>query len=840
MHCISVTYRKAPVEVRERFAWSNREIDRLQNEQQVLDSEYGMVVLSTCNRSEIYFSSDIGMDTMRELVKKHKGVDDDLYSMYADEYLDEAAAKHLFEVTCGMDSMVLGEDEVQRQVKDAYQFAHELGKTGLELNMLFQGALRCSRKIKAETEIKYLPVSMGTLTANYAAEFANKLGRRANVLMLGASGKIGKVVVKDMLDLDCFNMYCTMRVHDLDFDDEDLASRVNVINYDDRYSVIDTADIVISATKSPHCVIKKAGVESNISSHKERLMIDLAVPRDIEPEVAEIDGVRLYDIDFIKTMSEENNRKKAELRKEMDRIVDEVYDEVMEDFGFSLLMAEKKELLDKNPDLRKKIYKMRGESSLAEIRSLIEVNEFAAEKEDARPKADPGYFPLMFDLAGKRVLVVGAGTAAKYKIRSLAEAGADLTVISPSLSPEAAMYKDRMHYLEKAYKAGEASGFDIVVAATSDSKVNERVIYDAKKAGAIVCSAEKPKTGDFIFPAIIRRKDYQVAISTDGADPHAAHELKKKIEEGLSEGLADMVPVKGKKKIRIGSRESMLAQAQTDMVIAELNELGYECEKVLFKTTGDKMLDRPLRDFGGKAVFVTEIEDSLLAGDVDIAVHSAKDMPGELADGLDIAACLPREDVHDVLVTRKGTAKEDIHVLGTSSLRRQCQVERYLAGAEVKDLRGNVPTRIRKLKEGEYDAIILAAAGIKRLGIDHDPELEYEYIDLDDSIPAAGQGIIAIESKVSGEIHEIAARLNRPDAMTRLMTERAFMRAIGADCHDAVAAYSVLEDGKIGLSVMKYIDGKCVCFRGSAPEDKGLELAADLGRKMLEAESHHE
>ncbi len=288
--------------------------------------------------------------------------------------------------------------------------------------------------------------------------------------------------------------------------------------------------------------------------------------------------------------------------------------------------------------------------------------------------------------------------------------------------------------------------------------------------------------------------------------------------------------------IRIGSRESLLAQAQTDMVISELNELGYECEKVLFKTTGDKMLDRPLRDFGGKAVFVTEIEDSLLAGDIDIAVHSAKDMPGELADGLDIAACLPREDVHDVLVTRKGTQKEDIHVLGTSSLRRQCQVSRYLNDVEVKDLRGNVPTRINKLKAGEYDAIILAAAGIRRLGIDKDPELNYEYIDFDDSIPAAGQGIIAIESMASGEVHDIAARLNRPDSMTRLMTERAFMRAIGADCHDAVAAYSELEDGEIKLRVMKYIDDKCVVLSADSQEDKGIQLAEDLGEKMFEAE----
>ena len=207
-------------------------------------------------------------------------------------------------------------------------------------------------------------------------------------------------------------------------------------------------------------------------------------------------------------------------------------------------LTEKKELLDKDPDLRKKVYKMRADSSLDEVRSLIEAHEFSEKNEGARPVSSPGYFPFMIDLSGKRVLVVGAGQAAKYKIRSLAEAGADLTVIAPSFLPEVEGYEDRVHFLRKAYKAGEASGFDIVVAATSDSTVNERVMYDAKKAGAITCSAEKPKTGDFIFPAVLRKKDYQVAISTDGVDPHAAKQLKQKIASGLSDELADMVEVK--------------------------------------------------------------------------------------------------------------------------------------------------------------------------------------------------------------------------------------------------------------------------------------------------------
>ncbi len=543
MHCISVTYRKAPVDVREKFAWSNKEIDRFQNEEEITASENGIVILSTCNRSEIYFSSDIGMDRMIGMVKERRGIDDQTFDEYAELYLDEAAAKHLFEVTCGMDSMVLGEDEIQRQVKDAYQFAHELGKTGIEINMLFQGALKCSRKIKSGTDIKYLPVSIGTLTANYAAEFAGKLGRKANALVLGASGKIGSVVVKDMIDLGCFNMYCTMRKHHIELNEEK-NSEITEIDYDERYSLMNDADIVISATKSPHCVILKDRVEANIDDHKERLMIDLAVPRDIEKEVAEIEGVSLYDVDFIKTMSEENNRKKAELRKEMEAIVDEVYAEVKKDIAFSELLLEKKELLDADPDLRKKVYKMRADHPLEEIRSLIEVSEFSQRKAGSRTVESPGYFPFMMDLSGKKVLIVGAGAAAKYKVRSLAEAGADLTVIAPSFCPEVKRYADRAALVKKAYKAGEAMGFDIVVAATDDKRVNDRVMYDAGKAGALICSAAEPEKGDFIFPAVIRRKDYSVAVSTDGKDPHAAKQLKKRIEDNLEDELADMVEVK--------------------------------------------------------------------------------------------------------------------------------------------------------------------------------------------------------------------------------------------------------------------------------------------------------
>lgn len=490
----------------------------------------------------------------------------------------------------------------------------------------------------------------------------------------------------------------------------------------------------------------------------------------------------------------------------------------------------------------------------------------------------------MIEVKGHKALVVGAGQSAKYKIRALAEFGADVTVVAPVISADVVKQGKDVKIERRVYRPGETKGYEIVVAATDNSAVNKQVAHDAARFGAICTVADDPLRGGFIFPAIIKKDNYSVAISTDGKSPLLAKRLKETIEESLPEKADDMVALLGNARkgitdtpgtfeehrkrladlaeseeaaeevkeetpeekskrisssegevIRVGSRESRLAQAQTDSVISLLTAKGYRCEKVLFKTTGDKMLDRPLQEFGGKAVFVTEIEDALLNGDIDIAVHSAKDMPAEIADTLTIAACLPREDARDVLVTRKGTDKRNIEIIGTSSLRRRVQIERFLTGGEIRVLRGNVPTRIQKLKDGEFDAIILAAAGLNRLKLMDDEELEYEYIEPEKSLPAAGQGIIAIESRNTGRAHDAATLLNDSSAMTSLTAEREFMKVIGAGCHEAVAAYSVLNAGKILMKVMKYIGNKCVYFAGSQDSDKGVELAGVLGGKINDA-----
>jgi uroporphyrinogen III methyltransferase/synthase len=239
--------------------------------------------------------------------------------------------------------------------------------------------------------------------------------------------------------------------------------------------------------------------------------------------------------------------------------------------------------------------------------------------------------------------------------------------------------------------------------------------------------------------------------------------------------------------IRIGTRRSRLAMVQTELVKTKILE-AFPAEKVEIvpiTTKGDIELDKSLAAFGGKGVFTAEIEQQLISGDIDIAVHSAKDIPMEFADGLCLGAVLPREDCRDVLITLSGVCARDLKegsVIGTSSLRRQLQIKRLNPYVKIKVLRGNVPTRIEKLRNGEYDGIILAAAGLKRLGLSEEPDLHYEYFDETEFLPAAGQGIIALEIR-KNTFSDVMSALNDEAADIELTAERAFLQTLDGSCN---------------------------------------------------------
>lgn len=293
-----------------------------------------------------------------------------------------------------------------------------------------------------------------------------------------------------------------------------------------------------------------------------------------------------------------------------------------------------------------------------------------------------------------------------------------------------------------------------------------------------------------------------------------------------------------KKTVKVGTRGSKLALAQTELVIKALNERfpQVDFQMVTMSTRGDRDTSRALLEFGGKAVFVEEFEEAILKGDIDIAVHSAKDMPMEIMEGLTISGTLPRACPQDVLIYKSGRSfdRNESFVVGTSSLRRQYQIRDMYPNAVCKNLRGNVGTRIQKLEDGEYDAIILAAAGLERLGIIdgsagslevQKDKLTFRYLSIESMLPAACQGIIAIETRTSGEVYDMVRAINDTEVYTQLTCERAVLNRLNAGCHEPIGVYSELHGDHMKLSLMK---------ADAASSDKEKDEEIQIHRKTVE------
>ncbi len=289
--------------------------------------------------------------------------------------------------------------------------------------------------------------------------------------------------------------------------------------------------------------------------------------------------------------------------------------------------------------------------------------------------------------------------------------------------------------------------------------------------------------------------------------------------------------------IRIGTRASLLALWQANWIKDTLEEqnTGIKVELIKIKTTGDKILDVPLAKVGGKGLFVKEIEDALLSNKIDLAVHSMKDVPTDLPEGLHIASITEREDPRDALLSRGGCEMMELPhnaKIGTSSLRRQAQILNVRPDFEINQLRGNLDTRINKLTTKELDAVILAAAGIRRMGW---ADKISEYIPTDVCLPAIGQGAVGVETRVDDEaINGLVSRLNHEPTSIAVRAERAFLKRLEGGCQVPIAAFGEINGKKIKLrGLVGRIDGSEIIkdsLEGSVHrvEEIGDELAEKL------------
>jgi hydroxymethylbilane synthase len=261
--------------------------------------------------------------------------------------------------------------------------------------------------------------------------------------------------------------------------------------------------------------------------------------------------------------------------------------------------------------------------------------------------------------------------------------------------------------------------------------------------------------------------------------------------------------------IKVGSRESKLAVIQSELVIADIKNKYPEAvtELVTMKTTGDKILDRTLDKVGGKGLFVKELDAALMDGRADITVHSLKDMPMEISDELPIIAYSKRENPYDVLVLPKGATELDFSKpVGCASSRRTLQFNELYPEAEIKPVRGNVLTRLNKLDSGEYSALILAAAGLERLGL---LDRASRTFTADEILPAAGQGIIAVQCKRGGGF-EYLSEISDKTAGICAVAERACITRLGGGCSSPAAAFCVIEGDELYLRGMNVVDGKLI------------------------------
>ncbi|MGH7736777.1 MAG: hydroxymethylbilane synthase [Candidatus Tyrphobacter sp.] len=426
-------------------------------------------------------------------------------------------------------------------------------------------------------------------------------------------------------------------------------------------------------------------------------------------------------------------------------------------------------------------------------------------------------------------LVVGGASVATRKAHALLSAGFAVRVVAPRILPELrALATDAAVTLcERAYERGDLGGVAVAVAATGDADVDAAVVADARERGVLVCDATQPLRGTFTMMATSRIGDVTIAVDSGASSPSFSRRTLDEIEVHLGArygdaaktlarireelrttmGRGDRIALLRKlsslpidelasaaapRRVTCATRSSALATAQTKAVAALVATRGIATEMLAVQTAGDRDRNRPLHDLGEQNVFVKELEKALADRRADYAVHSAKDLPSELAAGFAIAAFCDREDPRDAFCSERYERFEDLPAgarVGTSSLRRRFQLQALRPDLVYVDVRGNVDTRLRKLREGTYDAIVLAMAGMRRLRVAATHTVPWPANAI---VPAAGQGALALEVRDDDVLlaYDLRAAANDEEVELCVLCERAALRTLHAGCSAPIGVHA--------------------------------------------------
>ncbi len=722
---VGLSHKTAPIEIREQLAFAPHQwgevAEKLEQYQEIQEK----VILSTCNRVEMYARVEdvhLGKERIIQFLCDYHGLPLRALSSYLYSYSESEAVRHLFRVASSLDSMVVGETQILGQVKEAYSLAKAYGMVGGILNQLFEKSFSVAKRVRTETRIAENAVSISSTAVELAKKIFVDLQER--VAMLIGAGEMAELAAQHLLQNGVKALLVCNRTFERAVS---MAERLHgdAIRYEHLFTYLETVDIVISSTAAPHPILKKSDLQEVIRRRRQKPMflIDIAVPRDIEPEVNEISNIYLYDIDDLQNVVEANIRERQR------------------------------------------------EAVIAEEIIKREVAAFQ---------------------------------------RWLEELNVVPTIVSLREKAEAIRKQEMAKALRKLHNLSE----------------EERATIDALTASIVKKLLHSP---------IVNLK--KEADTVEGSKFLLSIRHLFDLDTRLN------------RPIRVGSRGSLLALQQTDWILRQLASFfpQVSLQKVLIKTIGDltQTSNVPLAKVGDKGIFIKEIEEALLQEKIDLAVHSIKDLPSQLPPGLIIGAITEREDPRDVLVSRTGLPLDKLPKgarIGTSSLRRHAQLLHYRPDLVVLPIRGNIDTRLRKLATGEYDAIVLAAAGLVRMNWE---EKITEYLDPDLFLPAVGQGALGVEIREEDlEMETFVSRLHSEETGAAICAERAFLHRLEGGCQVPVGAWGQIEAGQLILrGMISSVDGKRFLIRkraGSIAEAAGIgkALAEDLlgagGQEILD------
>ncbi|MEA2718500.1 MAG: hydroxymethylbilane synthase, partial [Candidatus Eremiobacteraeota bacterium] len=467
-------------------------------------------------------------------------------------------------------------------------------------------------------------------------------------------------------------------------------------------------------------------------------------------------------------------------------------------------------------------------------------------------------YPVALSVRGRRALVVGGGAVAERKVRGLIDAHADIMVVAPALTPPLAALAEvgAIGWEPRRYEPGDVAGAFIAFAATDDDATNASVAAEARAAGILVNDASDAERGDFATPAVHRSGPLTVTVDSGGLSPSFTKRIRdelavqfgarygraaatlgalrervqavvppeqragvmKHFAERDIEELAAMTPGAVEHEVEraaetlagvvpsttvalvCATRASLLAMTQARSVMAVLAKAGLPSTVLEVTTRGDAVQDRSIAAVG-ENVFVKELENALREHRADYAVHSCKDLPSTLPDDMTLAAVTVREDARDAFCSERYAAFGELPAgarVGTSSPRRRAQLRALRPDLVYDDVRGNVDTRLRKLREGEYDAIVLACAGLNRLGVRATHTVPFEP---DVVTPAVGQGELGIETRAGEALAtRLDAVLGDPQTSIAVRAERAFLRTLRGGCQAPIGCYATWVSGRLRVT----------------------------------------